>query len=197
MKPRYKMYVYGIFVVLFVVNAEPIYRNSLRHLPEKLKQERIKKSVEATFQIIQDQIIRVASANYTETNFTLFCNEPNKIQKNMEQQSIYPFQNSGASYRISRQEELRNRPTLVYPKPKCSVKDGYELYSNPPTLYRIPIYNYEKKLPLLEDDPHIYIQYFFQKLNMQFPDLSLQISHERNSDGIFENDCCPVYIVSW
>lgn len=175
--------------------AQPIYRNELRHLPEKLKQERIQKTAQDTFQLIETQIIQAASDNFTETNFTLFCKEPNRIQ---EQWSHYGhrncvYKNEGSTYRLCHKGES-NSLIPIYPKPRCSIKDGYSLYSRPPSDEFDPT---RAPMPLLEDNPSVYIQHFFQKLNLKFPDLSLQISHERKSEGIFENECCPIYIVSW
>ena len=194
---RYTMKTILLFAITTFAFAEPMYRNELRHLHERLRQERIQKTVQDTFHMIETQIIQAASGNATETNFTLFCKEPNVMQ---EQWFRYGhrncmYKNQGATYRLCESEA--NNPLIpIYPKPRCSVKDGYSLYSRPPSdeldANRIP-------RPILEDIPLIYIQHFFQKLNMQFPDLSLQISHERKSttEGIFENECCPIYIVSW
>lgn len=186
---------YFLFVFASAV-AQPIYRNELRHLPEKLKQERIQKTVQDTIHLVQIQIIQAASSNVTETNFTLFCNEPNRMQDISHNGGRDLFVNQGSNYRLIKAGEYPSNSLVpIYPKPCCRIKDGYDLYSIPPQVRtRNPYY---PEAPILEEDPVIYIQHFFQKLNMQFPDLSLQISHERKSEGIFENECCPVYIVSW
>ena len=207
-----------------VACAAPMYRNELRHLPEKLKQERILETVQNTFLLIQRQIIQAAMKNTTSTNFTLFCLEPNFMQNGARTL----FRKQGSTYALLEQEEYdyQYNPNLkstvkLIPldvKPRCSVKVGYTLYSrhyhwetadsypldHP---FYVPIdFTARGKAPgitypNLEEDPHLYIQHFFQTLNQQFPDLSLDISHERKTDskteGIFENDCCPIYTVSW
>ena len=198
------------------VASAPMYRNELRHLPEKLKQERIQQTVQNTFLLIQHQIIQAAIRNTTSTNFTLFCLEPNYMQKGARTL----FRTQGSTYALLEQEayDYKYNPHLkstvklipLQVKPRCSVKDGYTLYSRhykwemyePDHPFYVPlVFSHTPGLsyPNLEDDPLLYIQPFFQTLNRQFPDLSLEISHERksNSDDIFETDCCPVYTVSW
>lgn len=198
--------------------SAPMYRNELRHLPEKLKQERIQQTVQNTFLLIQHQIIQAAIKNTTATNFTLFCLEPNFMQSVVH--SL--FRKQGSTYTLLEQEEYdyQYNPNLqgtvklipLHVKPRCSVKDGYTLYNRhykweQPYSQGHPFYvplDFSHNTPglsyqNLEEDPLLYIQSFFQTLNQQFPDLSLEISHERKSeaDGIFETDCCPVYTVSW
>jgi hypothetical protein len=197
-----------------------VYKNELRHLPEKLKQERIQQTVQNTFNIIQSQIIRAATINLTETNFTLFCIEPNQMK---QKEYSYPFINwqgspvtnvfykEGAKYRLYENDDYPVPFVQLTPKPMCSVKMGYELYSR---YYQYPYYNRDHPfhVPLdfshnipgiphknLEDSPTVYLDAFFQLLNQAFPDLSLTISKERKSetDDIFETNCCPMYIVSW
>ena len=188
-----------------------IYRNELRHLPEKLKQERIQETIKNTFTLIQDQIMQAAIRNETETNFTLFCLEPNVIQK----QRNYLFRKEGATYKLIHQYEYQemhyNPLDPLEVKPRCLLKDGYELYNRhyeysqpypPDHPYYIHLdHSARNKLGIfrqnLEQEPIVYIQQFFQVLNHYFPDLSLTILHERKGEGIFETDCCPVYIVSW
>ncbi len=195
--------------------AVPIYRNELRHLPEKMKQERIQETIHNTFILIQNQIMQAAIRNETETNFTLFCLEPNILQK---QRNI--FRREGQTYKLIEQDEYQDIIRMYNPtplrhlpiKPKCSVKDGYELYNRyydyaqpyqPGHPYYVPLdFTARNKQGIfrqnLEQEPVLYIQQFFQILNQQFPDLSLVISNERKgSDGLFETECCPVYIVSW
>ena len=52
-------------------------------------------------------------------------------------------------------------------------------------------------VPQLEQNPTLYVQQFFYLFKQQFPDVSLTLSRERKGTGIFETDCCPIYIVSW
>ena len=206
----------GTFTFVSVACAAPMYRNELRHLPEKLKQERIQQTVQNTFLLIQHQIIQAAIHNTTSTNFTLFCLEPNFMQS----VARTLFRTQGSTYALLEQEEYdyQYNPNLqstvklipLQVKPRCSVKDGYTLYSRhykweqpyqPGHPFYVPL-DFSHNTPgvthpNLEEEPILYIQPFFQTLNKQFPDLSLDISHERKSVGIFENDCCPIYTVSW
>jgi len=225
---------WNLALLLTIASAAPIYKNELRHLPEKLKQERIQETIQNTFNLIQHQIIQAAIRNETDTHFTLFCLEPNMMQKKTnlfhnQQGSINLFRRQGSTYSLLDQEEydyqlnqnLRTIPELIkLPiKPRCSVKDGYELYNrhfqftpiNGP--FTQPQPNDPLYVPLdftahskpgiyqnLEQEPILYVQQFFQLLNQKFPDVSLVLSHERKSEeseGIFETDCCPVYTVSW
>lgn len=165
------------------VTADPIYRHSLRHLPEKLRQERIQQTTHATFLEVKQQIFMDASQNRNETSFTLFCLEPNQEQDRMEQEGFCLFQKENQKYRLSLPEEMHLRTQYIQPKPECNPKDGYELYNR-----------YRTKL---EDDPLVYIQHFFILLNYQFPDVTLTLSHERKGTGLFESECCPIYTVSW
>lgn len=205
-----------LFIVAAIAYAtkpyeSAIYRNELRHLPEKLKQERIQETIKNTFTLIQDQIMQAAIRNETETNFTLFCLEPNVMQQQMN----YLFRREGSTYKLIHQYEYQDR--ILTPlhslevKPRCLLKDGYELYNRhyeysqpyqPDHPFYIHLDHTARNKPgifrqNLEQEPILYIQQFFQVLNYQFPDLSLTISHERKGAGIFETDCCPVYIVSW
>ena len=197
----------------------PVYRNELRHLPEKLKQERIKETINNTFTLIQAQVMRTAMRNEHETNFTLFCKEPNSMG--------HLFRKKGSTYRLLDQDDsdyeylihnyqASNYPEPVTPKPRCSLKDGYELYNRfgyeQPYSYNHPYYvsldntaqqkhrTLQGNVPFqhLEQEPILYVQQFFQLFNQHFPDLTLVISHDRKkSEGIFETDCCPNYRVSW
>ena len=209
-----------LLLLLCTVYAAPIYKNELRHLPEKLKQERIQETIQNTFKLIQHQIIQTAIRNETNTNFTLFCLEPNMMQKITHNL----FRKQGSTYSLLEREEyvyraynqdedLRTIPELIkLPiKPHCSVKDGYELYNRhfqfdqpyqPDHPFYVPLdFTAHSKPGIprqnLEQEPILYIQQFFQVLNQHFPDISLELSHERKSEGIFETDCCPVYTVSW
>jgi len=208
---------WNCFLLFTVASATPMYKNELRHLPEKLKQERIQETIQNTFNLIQHQIIQAAIRNESNTNFTLFCLEPNMMQKKAHNL----FRKQGSTYSLLEREEydyqynpkLRTIPELItLPiKPSCSVKDGYELYNRhykfdqpyqPDHPFYVPLdFTAHSKPGIprqnLEQEPILYVQQFFQVLNQHFPDISLDLSHERKSDGIFETDCCPVYTVSW
>jgi len=165
------------------VMAEPIYKHTLRHVPEKLRHERTLQEVQQRVLQVTQQILKDAEYT-TETNFTLFCLEPNHEQERYEQQGRSLFQNNGLKYLLNENENL---PLVkIHPKPYCSIQDGYELYRR---TYRDVTKEYEP--------PIISIQWFFQSFNQQFPDINLSISHKRISTGIFETDCCPIYTVSW
>ena len=174
---------------LFCPIVSALYRNELRHLPEKLRQERIHQTVLYTFQTIQQQVIRAASDNHTDFRFPLFCLEPNTAQEEYESKGQTLYQPNGSKYRLSQQEEwyLVYRP--IYPKPRCESKYGYELYRKG-SQYLFPVQK-------IEDHPLVYIQRFFELFNQAFPDIWLVVSQERPSKGIFENECCPLYIISW
>jgi len=196
----------------------PIYRNELRHLPEKMKRERIKETIYNTFLLIQDQVMQAAIRNERQTNFTLFCIEPNDMS--------YLFRMKGATYYLVAHNDTdyeylyryKPQPELLFMKPRCLVKDGYELYNrhyqfpqhSPDYPYPIPLdftsrNKVRGKVSHLEQEPILYVQQFFQLFNQQFPDLTLAILHDTDKDiyeevdskHIFENDCCPLYIVSW
>ena len=173
--------------LLFVgAMAEPIYKHTLRHVPEKLRHERTLQEVQQTVLQVTQQILKDAEYN-TETNFTLFCLEPNHEQDRYEQQGLSLFEKKGMKYQLSPNETM-HLPSLdkIHPKPYCSIQDGYELYRRK---YRDVTKEYEPQI--------ISIQWFFQSFNQQFPDLDLTISHKRLSMGIFQTDCCPIYTVSW
>lgn len=210
------LFMIGAIAYATMYDPVAVYRNELRHLPEKLKQERIRETINNTFTLIQDQVMQAAIRNEHETNFTLFCLEPNVMQN-----KYHLYRKQGSTYVLLEQEEydyqynqyLQPYPELVpLPvKPHCSVKDGYELYNRhggvnqpyrPDHPYYIPLDFTAKNKPgiarqNLEQEPILYVQQFFQLFNHHFPDLTLAISHERKSEGIFDKDCCPVYIVSW
>lgn len=206
-----------LFVVAmtFTTGDSAIYRNELRHLPEKLKQERIRETVNNTFTIMKDQVWQTASRNESITNFTLFCIEPNS--------KSHLFRKNGATYRlldtddpeyaylsshnyISSHNQYRSQ---VHPKPKCSIHDGYELYnrfgyvqpyqSDHPYYVELD-YTAHSKLRVavthLEQKPSLYVQQFFHLFKQQFPDVSITLSRGKGT-GLFETDCCPIYIVSW
>jgi hypothetical protein len=175
-----------LWLLLGVVGAqptEPIYAHTLRHLPEKLRQERTLEEVKTRVEQIK-QLVLNSAASQTETNFTLFCLEPNDIP--------YMFESKGSHYRLIEPSNYQGGTPypLLHPKPKSLLKDGY-------TLYR-------RYTPLPYDTPLVSIQLFFHYFNQQFPDLRLSIVNERNAnrqtqhgETIFETDCCPLYTVSW
>lgn len=185
--------------------TEPIYAHSLRHIPEKLRQERVLQEVKNRLEEVTQQIFLVA-VHQTETNFTLFCHEPND--------SYNAFQINGPAYTLPKLGEPNKTPfnygyqQMIYPKPKCSLKDGYELYrrSKMDSQTRIDPKQYP---PLDYDKPIVSIEMFFQYFNQRFPDLRLTIVHRRMAnrqinrygdnphEPIFDTDCCPIYSVSW
>jgi len=177
-------------------SIEPIYAHSLRHVPEKLRQERVLQEVQSKLKYVTQTILNEA-AQQNETNFTLFCLEPNDHAD--------AFQDDGNKYSLPElgKQPYSRRP--IYPKPKCSVKDGYDLYRRSTMDYRSTM---DPKMykPLTYDTPNVSIQLFFRYFNQQFPDLRLTILNERiakrnpyaeQRETIFETDCCPLYTVSW
>jgi hypothetical protein len=65
------------FLLLSVVSAQPFYKDTLRQLPNKLRQERIHAAVKSKVDFIQYRILEEASNNQTTLNFTLYCFDPN------------------------------------------------------------------------------------------------------------------------
>jgi len=195
---------YMWFLLLTVVSAQPFYRETLRQLPNKLRQERIQAMVQREVDLIQNRILEDASKNYTFLNFTLFCNDPNRqYRENIlynrylgrvpaiirePHYSIdygygyYPYQRDGPRYRFSTNEEREKETELIYPRPYCHPKHGYELY---------------QRNVKLEDSPQAYASLFFQNLNILFPDIRLSVSNKRPSEGLYDSDCCPLFTVSW
>jgi hypothetical protein len=176
--------------------TEPIYAHSLRHIPEKLRQERVLQEVKNRLEQVTQQILQDA-VHQTETNFTLFCNEPNH----------YPslFEDNGNKYSLPELGKRPNSRRPIYPKPKCSLKDGYELYRRSKMDYHTTI-DPKQYPPLDYDKPIVSIEMFFQYFNQRFPDLRLTIVHKHmvkvdiyhgQSEPIFDTDCCPIYTVSW
>ena len=157
-----------ICIFLSLVKSEHSYKHSLRHIPEKMRQEHIQQTAQFVFLEIQTKMLIDASENRTETNFTLFCLEPNLEQER---------------YRLLLPYEIRLYVQPIYPKTECNVKEGYELYSR-----------YKTKLM---DEPHVYIENFFHLLNDEFPYLRHSLSSETRGSGLFDTECCPVYTVSW
>jgi len=192
-------------MLLLCQMGSALYRNELRHLPEKLRQERIQTTVSSVVKTIQERVIQTASSNHTYYQFPLFCMEPNIAQAASRGSSLY--QHDGNKYTLSDGRKPLTYPLL--PKPECETKYGYELYQKWEE-YRNFQQNYDtdrthynemlqKLWPIvpLEVSPTIYIQRFFELFNQAFPDIHLDISFRRPSQGIFDTECCPLYNVSW
>jgi hypothetical protein len=201
------------FLLLSVVSAQPFYKDTLRQLPNKLKQERIHATVQAKVDFIQYRIVEEASNNRTSLNFTLFCFDPNLQYRNTEiwlkrngilnqewayrekfpgqslyeiehpQYPYYAYQHDGPRYRDSTEHDRHIKTELIYPRPYCHPKQGYELYQR--THWK------------LEDTPQVYASLFFQILNAKFPDIHLAVSDKRPSEGLYDADCCPLFTLSW
>ncbi len=170
------------------------YRETLRHLPEKFRQERIQATVTNRVAEISKQIIDAATNNQTETSFTLFCFEPDYKSDTYYEWNRYLFQKDGERYRFSNTwKELHTPTEKIVPSPPGHPSIGYELYSRD-----IETYNGEVEIHnRLEDNPLIYLSHFFKQLDEQFPDLTVSISNDIPSDGLFNTTCCPLYTVSW
>ena len=196
------------FLLLSVVSAQPFYKDTLRGLPNKLKQERIHATVRQDVDLIEKYILQEASLNNTFLNFTLFCIDPNRqyreqllwyknmgrIPKGLIREphytiedgyitGRYAYQRDGPRYRDSTNEEGEKETELIYPRPYCHPKQGYELY--------------QRIHAKLEDTPQAYASLFFQILNARFPDLHLAVSDKRPSEGLYDADCCPLFTLSW
>lgn len=193
-----------LFLLLCVASAQPFYQASLRHLPAKYREQRILMKVQQEVYNIQNRIIEEASANHTFLNFTLFCLDPNHHYRETVKRNTfmgetfhepiysfpvsyitgqYPYQKEGPRYRLSTYDEKMIKTELIDPRPYCNAKYGYELYQMIHTK--------------LEDTPQAYATIFFKKLNIIFPDIQLAVSNKRNSDGLYDSDCCPLFTVSW
>jgi hypothetical protein len=203
------------FLLLSVVSAQPFYKDTLRQLPNKLRQERIHAKVHEEIGRLEHKILDEAGHNQTEVNFTLFCMDPNLQYRENQlynkylgripeglvrtpRYSIisgyiprgYVYQRDGPHYRFSsthwQKMETEKETELIYPRPPCNPKHGYELYQrNPGTLGP------------LEDTPQAYTKIFFLLLNKIFPDLHMTVTDKRPSEGLYDADCCPLYTVSW
>ena len=195
-----------LFLVLASVSAQ-MYRNELRHLPEKLRQQRIHLMVSSTVKNIQQRVIQSASDNHTYFQFSLFCIEPNIVQSAY---SVSFYQPYGNKYMLSPPNAMGPLVFPILPIPRCENKYGYELYQKWDQYERMPVMpnnhdntRYYEMLhqvaPIqpLEDNPTIYIQRFFELFNQAFPDIRLEVSSRRSSQGIFETECCPIYNVTW
>ena len=201
------------FLLLSVVSAQPFYKDTLRSLPNKLKQERIHATVQAKVDFIQYWILEEASNNRTSLNFTLFCFDPNLQYRVTEsykanngysyqdrygleqfpgqslydierpQYPYYAYQRDGPRYRLSTEHDRHIKTELIYPRPYCHPKKGYELY--------------QRTHGKPEDTPQAYAGLFFQILNARFPDIHLAVSDKRPSEGLYDADCCPLFTLSW
>ena len=195
------------FFLLTVVSAQPFYKDTLRQLPEKTRQQRIHATVQTEVDLVHSKILDHATNNQTNINFTLFCLDPNRqYRENIlynkylgrvpegllrdphysidygYARGYYPYQREGPRYRFATNEEREKETELIYPRPYCDPKHGYELY---------------QKMQKLEDTPQVYTALFFKKLNMIFPDLPLTVSDKRPSEGLYDADCCPLFTLSW
>ena len=210
------------FLLLSVVSAQPFYKDTLRQLPNKLRQERIHAAVRSKVDFIQYWILQEASNNRTTLNFTLYCFDPNLQYRDTEQAleghtingvhyrgkmynyqehvsrekfpgqdlyeiehpqyHYYAYQRDGQRYRHSTEHDRHIKTEVIYPRPTCNPKQGYELY---------------QRTQKLEDTPQAYTAIFFLLLNNNFPDLHLSVSNRRPSEGLYDADCCPMYTVSW
>jgi hypothetical protein len=194
------------FLLLIVVSAQPFYKEMLRQLPEKLRQQRIHAKVQTEVDLVHDKILEHAANNQTYINFTLFCLDPNRQYRehNLWNQYLgripeglrvphysidygyslgyYPYKRDGPRYRFLTKEEREKETELIHPRPYCEPKHGYILY---------------QRRQKLEDTPEVYTALFFKKLNNIFPDLPLTVSDKRPSEGLYDADCCPLFTVSW
>lgn len=98
------------------------------------------------------------------------------------QYPYYAYQRDGPGYHHSTEHDRHIKTELVYPRPTCNPKQGYELY---------------QRTQKLEDTPQAYTEIFFLLLNNLFPDLHMTVSNRRPSEGPYDADCCPLYTVSW
>jgi hypothetical protein len=211
------------FLLLSVVSAQPFYKDTLRQLPNKLRQERIHAAVKSKVDFIQYRILEEASNNQTTLNFTLYCFDPNLQYRETElslnyhtvngathrgkvydykeyvsqekfpgqslyeieyiqQYPYYAYQRDGMRYRHSTEHDRHIQTELIYPRPTCNPRHGYELY---------------QRTRKLEDTPQAYTAIFFLLLNNLFPDLHMTVTDKRPSEGLYDADCCPLYTVSW
>ena len=190
--------------IVLLATASALYRHELSHLPEKLRQERIQKTVFYTVARIQERVIDAASNNRTDFQFPLFCIEPNIAHAALAHSGISLYKPSGDKYVFSVESTESFEPIL--PRPRCEQKYGYQLYQEwKPHVFQesmetTRLYALLQALsPIqpLEDLPTIYLQRFFELFNQAFPDIRLEVSSYRPSRGIFDTECCPVYNVSW
>ncbi len=196
----------SMLLMLSWIQVNAMYRNELRHLPEKLRQERIQLTLASKVKTITERVIQAASTNHTDYSFTLFCLEPNIAQSGSSDSLYQPY---GDKY-ILLPNSMGPLKDPILPRPRCEAKYGYELYQTW-SLYNNREYNTDRTrynemlqsvwpIEPLEDSPSVYIQRFFDRFNQVFPDIHLDISWQRPSHGvgnIFDQECCPVYNVSW
>ena len=192
---------------LFIASlVSALSKESLRQLPEKLRQERIHKTVLQEVDRMKSRIIHEASHNRSFMNFTLYCLDPNRQYRElqlynkytgrvpkgiirvphysipMEMIGYYVYQRQGSQYRYSTEEEREKETEVIEPRPHCDPKHGYKLY--------------QRSHGLLED-PEPYITLFFRYFNKIFTDIHLEVSSNRSSEGLYDSDCCPLFTVSW
>jgi hypothetical protein len=198
-----------LLILLASTPAQIYTQEALRKLPTQLKQKRIHEKVQEEVILVQTRILQEASVNHTSLNFTLYCIDPNRQyrenQKMVDRMSngrvpqedrpyytfpltyglggYYEYQREGHKYRYSKYEERHQETELIWPRPYCEPKLGYELY--------------QRLHGNLEDTPSAYSTLFFQKLNTLFPDIRLVVSRQRPSEGLYDSDCCPLFTVSW
>ncbi len=149
---------------------------------------------------VQQEVDRIHSLiqqnqNPRSLNFTLFCVDPNRHYRQFHPGppyysipltyglGYYEYQRQGPRYRYATYEERYQETELIEPRPYCEPKHGYELY--------------QRLYGQLEGSPQQYATLFFQKLNELFPYLHLAVSNHRPSEGLYESDCCPLFLVSW
>jgi len=195
-----------LLLSMLFIGGNALYRNELRHLPEKLRQERIQSTLSSIVKTHEERIIQTASTNQTHYTFTLFCLEPNIAQSGSTTSLYQPY---GDKYLLSPPNVFVPLSSPILPRPRCESKYGYELYQKWNqytyfyTNYNTDRTRYNEMLvqshPIhpLEDSPVVYIQRFFELFNQVFPDIHLEVSTHRVSQGIFDQECCPVYNVSW
>ena len=193
-----------ILTCVSLTRVSAMYRNELRHLPEKLRQERIQLTLSSMVKTHEERVIQAASANQTHYTFTLFCLEPNIAQSGS---TISLYQPYGDKYVLSPPNAL-GKLTPILPRPRCETKYGYELYQKWNQYRNVHDYDTDRTrynemmiqahpIQPLEDSHVVYIQRFFELFNRVFPDIHLEVSTHRPSQGIFDQECCPVYNVSW
>lgn len=182
-----------LLVVTYADQARLLLRDELRHeIQDELKQQRIHAAVQAKVNLIQFRLLE-----YGSVNFTLFCLDPNVQYRNTEDYyqsyqvcpmptdyatGVYALTRDGPRYRYSVGMERYTQTELIWPRPYCDPKYGYDLY--------------QRLYGPLEDTPDSYAMLFFQKLNFLFPYVRLTVSTNRPSEGPYETDCCPLYTVS-
>jgi hypothetical protein len=210
------------FLLLSVVSAQPFYKDTLRQLPNKLRQERIHATVQQEVGRLEHKILEEAGHNQTEVIFTLFCMDPN-LQYRETELSLKVNTVNGVSHRgkgydykeyVSQQKfpgqslyeiEYIQYPYYAYQRDGKRYRHSTEhdrhiqtelIYPRPTCN---PTHGYElyQRSRKLEDTPQAYTAIFFLLLNNLFPDLHMTVTDKRPSEGLYDADCCPLYTVSW